>query len=74
MFGVGKRLIDCGSHGGAVMPVHTINNLPPIGFEATGRVVGKPAANLTIDGNVVVVVQADQLAEFQRPGQRAALV
>ena len=57
-----------------VVPVDIADHLPAIGFEATTGVVGKPARHFTVDGNVVVIVKHDELAQPQRAGQRAGLV
>ena len=51
------------------MAVDTVDHLPAVGLEALDRVIGKPAGHLTIDGYVVVVVERNELAEPERPGQ-----
>ena len=50
------------------------HHVPTIGFEAFGRIVGEPAVHVTVDGDAVVIVEADEFAETQRAGQRARLV
>jgi len=44
------------------MPVHIVDNLPAVGLETCCRVVREPAADLAIDRDIVVVVQANKLA------------
>jgi hypothetical protein len=54
------------------------DHVPAVGLEALGGVVEEPArgvtvaAHLAVDGDVVVVVDGDQLAEPQRAGQEQA--
>ena len=59
------------------MTVDVADHVPAVGGEARGRVVGEPLFHLAllgIDGDVVVVVQRDELAQAQRAGERAGLV
>lgn len=51
------------------MAVDLVHNVPVIGFKAFCRVVGKPAFGLPVDGDAVVIVEANQLAEPQRARQ-----
>src|SRR5690606_1216196 len=44
--------------------------LPAVGTEALYRIVGEPAFHFTVDGNAVVIVERDQLAEAERAGER----
>ena len=50
------------------------HDVPAVGLEALRRVVGEPAVHFAVDGNAVVVVERDQLAELERAGERAGLV
>jgi hypothetical protein len=52
------------------VPVHAVDDLPAVGLEALGRVVGKPAIDFAIDRDV----EADELAELQGARQRTGLV
>ena len=56
------------------MSVHVGDHLPAIGLEPSGRVIGEPARHFTVDGNAVVIVEGDQLAETLGSGQRAGLM
>ena len=56
------------------MAVNIADHLPVVGFETLWRVVGEPAFNFAVDGDAVVVVERDQLAQTQRTGQRADFV
>jgi hypothetical protein len=49
--------------------VNFMHHMPVIGLKAFCRVIGKPAFGFAINGNAVVVVEADQLAQSQRPRQ-----
>ena len=79
---VGDRagLVDGGLDGVAVVTVHLGDNVPTVGLEAGRGVVGEPGrglfatAHLTVDGDVVVVVEGGQLAQTQGTGQGAGLV
>ena len=62
------RFFQRGIDGRGIMPVDVRHDMPAVGFEALRRIVGKPARNLAVDGNAVVVVKRDQLAEA--PGAR----
>ena len=57
-----------------VVAVDVGDHVPAVGLEALRRVVGEPALDLAVDRDAVVVVEADQLAEPQRAGERARLV
>ena len=57
-----------------VMAIDVADDLPAIRFEALRRVVGEPAVHFAVDRDAVVVVERDQLAELEGPGQRAGLV
>ena len=40
-----------------VMAIHIGNNLPAIGFKTGGRVVAKPALDITVNGNAIIVIK-----------------
>ncbi len=69
LFGVAPRLLDRALDRLRVMAVNARNHLPVVGLEPLGGIVGKPATDLTVDRDAVVVVEHDQLAEPQRTGQ-----
>ena len=71
---LGPSGIDRRSHCAAVVAIDIVDDLPAIRLKSFRRVVREPAVRFAIDGNAVVVVQANQLAEFQRTGQRTGLV
>ena len=48
--------------------------MPAVCFKALGRIVSEPALHLAIDGNTVVIIDGNQLAQPQRAGQRAGFV
>ena len=56
------------------MSVDTVDHLPAVGAKAFGGRVGEPPADRTVDGDAVVVVNGDQLAEAEGAGERAHLV
>ena len=58
----------------AVLAIDVRQHVPAIGLEALGRVVGEPAHHLAVDGDPVVVVDHDELAELLRAGERSRLV
>ncbi len=57
-----------------VVAVDVGDHVPAIGFEALGRVVSEPALDLAVNGDLVVVVERDELAQAERSGERAGLV
>ncbi len=57
-----------------VVPVDVGHDVPAVRLEPPRRVVGEPAAHVAVDRDAVVVVERDQLAELQRPRERAHLV
>ena len=61
---------DCG----AVLTVDAGQHMPTIGLEAFGRVVAEPPDHLAVDGDAVVVVHADELAQLLHAGERGHLV
>ena len=61
-------------HGLAVLTVDLRQDVPAIGLETLRRVVVEPADHLAVDGNAVVVIDRDQLAELLHAGERGRLV
>ena len=57
-----------------VMAVHVADHVPAIRLEPRRRVVREPALHFTVDGDAVVVVEHDELAEPEGPRERARLV
>ena len=57
-----------------VMTVHIADNVPAISFETFRRIVGKPAFDIAIDGNAVVVVKGNQFVQLPRTGQRTGFM
>ena len=68
-----QRALARGLDGGLdlfrIVAVDVADHLPVVGFEALGRVVGEPAFDFTVDGDAVVIVEGDQLAQAQGAGQ-----
>ena len=56
------------------MPIDVGNDLPPVGPEPGRGVIREPGLDVAIDGDAIVVIQADELAKAQRAGQGAGLV
>src|SRR5471030_3430943 len=48
--------------------------MPAISFKTFGSVIGKPALNMAINRDTVVIIKRSQLAEFHGAGQRAGFV
>ncbi len=79
---VGNRAgrFDGGLDGLGIVAVHLGYHVPPIGLEPLRRIVEEPgggiavSADLTIDGDIVVVVKGDELTQSQDAGQGAGLV
>jgi hypothetical protein len=71
---VGARFRDGRLDRLRVVPVDVGNHVPAVGGEAHRRVVAEPALDLAVDGDAVVVVERDELAQPQRAGERAHLV
>ena len=56
--------------------IHTVNrpdNLPAVGLEPPGDILGESNISASLNGNTVIVIQVDELAQAQRPGQRSRL-
>src|SRR5690606_2584431 len=62
---------DGGFDGGSVVTVNFGDNMPAVGFKALGRIVGKPAFNMTVNGDAIVVPECNQFTQPQGTGQRA---
>jgi hypothetical protein len=56
------------------MAVDVADDLPAIGLKALGRVVGKPFGHVAVDGDAIVVIKRDQLAEAEPAGKRSRLM
>ncbi|CCJ85576.1 hypothetical protein BN133_1953 [Cronobacter dublinensis 582] len=68
------RFFDGALDGLRIVAVNFMHHVPVIGFEAFGGVVGKPAFGLAVNGDAVVIVKTDQLAEPQRSRERTDLM
>ena len=66
-------LIACVDRFG-IVTLHIGDDVPAVGFKTFGCVVGKPAVDVAVDGDVVVVPEGDQLAQTPGTGQRAGFV
>ena len=67
------RLDSCLHLRGAVA-VDIVDHLPAVGIEPGRCVVGKPAFNLAVDGDAIVIVKRDQFAQTQGTRQGTGLV
>ena len=57
-----------------IVAIDVRNHVPAVSLETLRRVVREPALHFAVDGNAVVVVEANQLAQAQRTGERAGLM
>ncbi len=71
---LGARRLDGRSNGIAVVAINRRNHLPAVGLETFRGVVAEPAFHFAIDGNAVVIVESNQLAQTQGSRQRADFV
>ena len=72
--GSALRSGDRGTDRSTSWPSTCAHDMPAVRLEALRRVVGEPAGGRAVDGDAVVVVEHDELAERQRAGERARLV
>ena len=70
----GRRRAHRAIHGLRIVAVDGADHVPAVGLEALRRVVAEPAGDVAVDRDTVVVVEHDQLAKTERPGERAGLV
>ncbi|VGP32200.1 hypothetical protein SB00610_01829 [Klebsiella quasipneumoniae subsp. similipneumoniae] len=56
------------------MAVNVADHVPVVGAETFCRIIGKPAVGFAVDGDAVVVVKTDQLAQSERACQRTGLM
>lgn len=54
------------------MAVDIAYDVPVIGAEAFRRIIGKPAFGFAVDGDAVVIVKTDQLAQSERAASEQA--
>ncbi len=57
-----------------IVPVHAADHAPAVALEAGRDVLGEPSAHLAVDGDAVVIIEADQLAQPQGAGQGGRFV
>ncbi len=57
-----------------IVTVDLMHHVPVIGFKTFGGIIGKPAFGFTVNGDTVVVIEANEFAQPQRARQRADLV
>ena len=69
-----KGVALSGLVGGNVMATDGTDDFPAVLFEAHRGIVHEPAFAFTVDGNTIVIVQVDPLAQTQGIGQRAHFV
>ena len=74
LVGLGASGFDGGLDGGAVVTVNGGDDMPAVGFKTLGGVVGEPTFYFTVDGNAIVVVERNQLAQTQSARQGASFV
>jgi hypothetical protein len=72
MAGLGAGLVDGRVQRRCVMAVHGSDHVPAVGRKARRRVVGEPAFHMAVDGDAVVVVERDQLAQASVPASEQA--
>jgi len=73
---VGHRLggFDGGMQRLGVVAVDVGHDVPAVGLETLGRVVGEPAFDVAVDGDAVVVPEGSQLAQPPGAGERTGFV
>ena len=71
---VGAGHFDGGADFVRVVAVDVGHHVPAVAFETLGGVVGEPAVDFAVDGDAVVIVEHDQLAQPQSTGQGADFV
>ena len=70
-FGVGLSRPDCRVDGLEIVAIGDLLGVPAIGVEAGHAVFGKGEVGGSVERNQVVVVEIDQLAQLEVPGQRS---
>ena len=70
---LGLAQTDCFLDGGGVHAVDGADDVPAVGFEALGDVLGEGDVGVAFDGDVIVVVEIDELTELERSRQRRRL-
>ncbi len=74
LVGDGARGRQRGGDGLAALAVDMRHDMPAIRLEAVRGVVVEPAHHLAVDGNAVVVIDRDELAELLHAGEGGRLV
>ena len=69
-----QRAVDGGLDALRVVAIDAAHHVPAIGLETLGGVVGEPAIGVAVDGDVVVVPEADQLGQAPGAGQRGGFM
>ena len=64
------RLGDGGGYGVEVAPVHCAQYLPAVGLEPARHVFEEGYVGVSLDGNLVVVIYGDELAQAKGSGER----
>ncbi len=70
--GIGLGSADGSGDALQVVPVYVLH-VPAVGLEAPASILGEGQVGAALDGDAVVVVQVDQLAQAQMAGQRRSL-
>ncbi len=72
-FGLCPGLLDGLLDGAQVVAVGHLLDVPAVGLETLPHVLGEGDIRLPLDGDVVVVIKVDELAQAQGPGQGCGL-
>ena len=68
------RRFEGRNHGVGIVSVHILHNVPAVGAKPCRRIVREPSLRRAVDGDGVVVVDADQFSQAQCASQRTGLV
>ena len=66
--GLGPRLADGIGHGDTVVPIHSLH-VPAVSLEPLARILVVGQGGIPLNGDLVVVVEIEQLAQAQVSGE-----
>ena len=72
--GFGFGFLNGGFDGGQIVAIVNPQDLPAVSFESIVGVLGEAELGRAVEGDEVVIVEEDELAEAQGPGERSCFV
>lgn len=68
------RRFDSAFNRSGIMTINATHHMPAISLETLYGIIGKPALDMTIDRDTIIIIERHQLAQLQRTRQRTGFM